>query len=41
VWRNDILTDKEDVGGSKARTLSLYMADGRTTVKSEEKEIEL
>lgn len=41
LWKNNILIDKEDVGGSRARTLYLYMADGRTTVKSEGKEVEL
>ncbi len=41
LWKNNILINKEDVGGSKARTLSLYMADGRTTVKSEGKEVDL
>ena len=41
LWKNNILIDKEDVGGSKARTLYLYLADGRTTVKSEGKEVEL
>lgn len=41
LWKNNILIDKEDIGGSKARTLYLYMADGRTTVKSEGKEVEL
>ena len=41
LWKNNILIDKEDVGGSKARTLYLYMKDGRTTVKSEGKEVEL
>ena len=41
LWKNNILIDKENVGGSKARTLYLYMGDGRTTVKSEGKEVEL
>jgi len=41
LWKNNILIDKEDVGGARARTLYLYMADGRTTVKSEGKEVEL
>ncbi len=41
LWKNNILIEKEDVGGSKARTLYLYMADGKTTVKSEGKEVEL
>ncbi len=41
LWKNNILIGKEDVGGSKARTLYLYMNDGRTTVKSEGTEVEL
>ncbi len=41
LWKNNILIDKEDVGGARARTLYLYMIDGRTTVKSEGKEVEL
>ena len=41
LWKNNILIDQEDVGGSKARTLFLYMKDGKTTVKSEGKEVEL
>ncbi len=41
LWKNNILIDKEDVGGSKARTLYLYLADGCTTVKSEGQEVEL
>lgn len=39
LWKNNILIAKEDVGGSKARTLYLHMADGRTTVKSEGQEV--
>lgn len=41
LWKNNILIAKEDVGGTKARTLFLYMTDGKTTVKSEGKEVEL
>ncbi len=41
LWKNNILIEKEDVGGSKARTLYLYLKDGRTTVKSEGREEEL
>jgi chemotaxis protein CheD len=41
LWKNNILIAKEDVGGTKARTLYLDMADGRTTVKSEGQEVEL
>lgn len=32
--RNNVLIDQEDVGGSKARTLYLEIATGRTWVKS-------
>lgn len=41
LWKNNILIENEDVGGSQARTLYLYMEDGRTTVKSEGREVEL
>ncbi len=41
LWKNSILIDAEDIGGSKARTMSLYMADGLVTVKSEGKEVPL
>jgi len=41
LWKNNILIAKEDVGGSRARTLYLYMEDGRTTVKADGKEVEL
>jgi len=41
LWKNNILIAKEDVGGAKARTLCLRMADGRTTVRSEGQEVEL
>jgi chemotaxis protein CheD len=41
LWKNNILIAKEDVGGSKARTLFLHLADGLTIVKSEGQEVEL
>jgi chemotaxis protein CheD len=41
LWRNNILIDKEDVGGTKARTLFLYLEDGLVTVKSGGKEVPL
>jgi chemotaxis protein CheD len=41
LWKNNILINAEDVGGSKARTMYLYMQDGRTTVKSAGKEVPL
>ena len=33
--------EAEDVGGSKARTMYMYMEDGLVTVKSEGKEVPL
>jgi len=33
LWRNSILIAAEDTGGTMARTMYLYMATGRTTVK--------
>ncbi|HUX06027.1 MAG TPA: chemotaxis protein CheD [Acidobacteriota bacterium] len=34
LWKNNILITAEDVGGTISRTMHLYMADGRTTIKS-------
>jgi chemotaxis protein CheD len=41
MWKNNILISAEDVGGSKARTMSLNMRTGRTFIKSGGKEAEL
>jgi chemotaxis protein CheD len=41
LWKNNILIDTEDIGGSKARTMYLYLQDGLVTVKSEGKEVPL
>lgn len=41
LWKNDILIAAEDVGGTIARTVSLYMDAGRTTIKSGGIETEL
>jgi chemotaxis protein CheD len=41
LWKNNILIAAEDVGGTISRTMYLYMADGRTTIKSGGKETEL
>jgi chemotaxis protein CheD len=41
LWKNNILIDAEDIGGSKARTMYLYLQDGLVTVKSEGKEVPL
>lgn len=34
LWKNEILLAGEDLGGTKARTLSLEMASGRTKIRS-------
>ena len=34
LWKNDLLLAAAETGGSEARTLTLYLADGRTTVRS-------
>ena len=41
LWKNDILIASEDVGGTCARTMSLYMNTGETTIKSGGKEVPL
>ena len=41
LWKNNILIAAEDIGGTISRTLYLYMADGRTTIKTGGKETEL
>lgn len=41
MWKNDILINAQDVGGSMARTLRLYMDTGRVTIKSAGEETEL
>ncbi len=41
LWKNNILIAAEDVGGTISRTMHVYMADGRTTIKSGGKEREL
>jgi chemotaxis receptor (MCP) glutamine deamidase CheD len=38
---NDILIAAEDVGGTVARTMYLYMDSGKTTVKSGGREVPL
>lgn len=34
LWKNDILIAGESVGGTVARTMTLYMDSGRTTVRT-------
>lgn len=41
LWKNSILIAAEDVGGSKARTVYLYMDSGRTVIRSGGQESEL
>ena len=41
LWKNNILIQAEDVGGTAARTMYLYLDTGRTIIKSGGKEAEL
>ncbi len=41
LWKNGILIAAEDVGGSEARTVKLYMKTGITTIKQGRNEVEL
>jgi len=41
LWKNDILIQGEEVGGCIARTMSLYIAEGRTVIKSGAEERDL
>ena len=41
LWKNEILIAADDVGGTVARTMYLYMESGTTTVKSGGQEREL
>ncbi len=40
-WKNGVLIDSEDVGGSISRTLRLTVGTGRVTVKRRDGEVEL
>lgn len=41
LWKNDLLLAAQETGGCEARTMTLYLADGRTTVRSRGAEREL
>ncbi len=41
LWKNEIMIKGEECGGSKSRTLVLYMADGRTVIRSQRQEVEI
>jgi chemotaxis protein CheD len=40
-WKNGILIENEDVGGSISRTMRLDVSTGRVTVKNRSREVEL
>jgi len=40
-WKNGILIDAEDVGGSISRTLRLNVGTGQVTMRTRDKETEL
>jgi len=41
LWKNNIMIAAQETGGSKSRTMKLYLNDGRTTVTSKGMEIDL
>jgi len=41
LWKNNILLDAEDVGGTMSRTVHFYMSTGKTVIKSGQQESEL
>jgi len=41
LWKNNILLDAEDVGGTVSRTVHFYMSTGKTVIKSGQQEFEL
>ncbi len=41
LWKNDILIAAEDVAGTIPRTMLLYLASGKTIIKSQGREAEL
>ena len=41
LWRNNMIIHKEDVGGSKSRTVRLYTATGKVIVSNSQEEYEL
>lgn len=41
LWKNNLLIAAEDVQGTASRTLTLHMKDGKTTIKSAGREVEL
>lgn len=41
LWKNNLLIASEAVSGTASRTLVLYMKDGRTTIRSAGREVDL
>jgi len=41
LWRNNMIIHKEDVGGSKSRTVRIYTATGKVVVSNSYEEYEL
>jgi chemotaxis protein CheD len=40
-WKNGVLIESEDVGGSLSRTMRLSVGSGRVTIKNRSREVEL
>lgn len=41
LWKNSVLIDAEDVGGSVSRTMKLTLSTGRVTIRNRNGEVEL
>jgi len=41
LWHNNVMIDKEDVGGFEGRTMRLYVGTGKVTIRSKNREYEL
>jgi chemotaxis protein CheD len=41
LWRNNMIVHREDVGGSKSRTVRIYTASGKVLITSQNEEYEL
>jgi len=41
LWKNNILLDAEDVGGTGSRTVHFYISSGKTIIKTGQQETEL
>ncbi len=41
LWKNNILIDKQDIGGNTSRTISIQIASGKIIMKSQGKETEI